>query len=98
MKFNPQVIEDNIFEPPQVMSQWWGGSCNFEYDHDKYWPALVKMCEERRNEQRKRWTEMGAKVGLREWDFKDGDRLLVANSTGTSSEEGKSGEPAAAGS
>jgi hypothetical protein len=41
MKFNPQVIEDGIFSPDMVMAQWWGGSYKFEYEHDKYWPALI---------------------------------------------------------
>jgi hypothetical protein len=41
MKFNPQIIQDGIFSPDMVMTRWWGGDCSFEYDHDKYFPALV---------------------------------------------------------
>ncbi|KAJ6576581.1 CRAL-TRIO domain-containing protein [Mycena vulgaris] len=52
MKFNPQVIQDGIFSPEMVMSQWWGGGYNFEYEHDKYWPALIALCTERTE----RWT------------------------------------------
>ncbi|KAJ7170796.1 CRAL-TRIO domain-containing protein [Mycena crocata] len=70
MKFNPQVIQDGIFTPEMVMSQWWGGDCNFEYDHDKYWPALVSMCDERTKAWTAAWHKMGGKVGLKEYDYK----------------------------
>lgn len=72
MKFNPQVVQDEIFAPEMVMSEWWGGSCNFEYDHAKYWPALVEMCDQRSNLFMERWRKMGGAVGLKEWDYKRG--------------------------
>ncbi|KAJ7756518.1 CRAL/TRIO domain-containing protein [Mycena maculata] len=72
MKFNPRVIEDGIFTPDMVMSQWWGGNCNFEYDHDKYWPALVSLCKERTERWTTTWQKMGGKVGLKESEYKIG--------------------------
>ncbi|KAJ7455385.1 CRAL/TRIO domain-containing protein [Mycena galericulata] len=72
MKFNPQVIQDGIFEPEMVMSQWWGGACNFEYDHDKYWPALVALCKERSEMWTATWQKMGGKVGISEFEYKTG--------------------------
>lgn len=50
----------------------WDGGCQFEWDHAKYWPALVAMCEERREKMVKRWKELGAKVGISEWEMKTG--------------------------
>ncbi|KAJ7158685.1 CRAL-TRIO domain-containing protein [Mycena filopes] len=72
MKFNPKVIEDGIFAPEMVMSQWWGGACNFGYDHDKYWPALVSLCNERTKIWTENWQKMGGKIGLKEEDYKRG--------------------------
>jgi hypothetical protein len=72
LKFNPKVVEDNIFKADMVMKEWWGGDCDFVYEHDKYWPALVEMCEERSRAWMERWRALGGTVGLREWDYKGG--------------------------
>lgn len=72
MKFNPEVINDNLFTSDMVMSEWWGGDRDFEYVHDKYWPALVSMCEFKRKTWMERWRALGGKVGIKEWDYKGG--------------------------
>lgn len=72
VQFNPRVVEGGFFARDQLIKQWWGGDCDFEYVHEKYWPALVKICDERRAKQMKRWKELGAKVGIMEWDMKTG--------------------------
>ncbi|GLB40416.1 putative CRAL TRIO domain-containing protein [Lyophyllum shimeji] len=72
MKFNPRVIEDKLFTPDMVMSEWWGGDSDFEYVHEKYWPALVDMCESRRKTWLEKWRALGGKVGIKEWDYKGG--------------------------
>ncbi|KAF8071928.1 CRAL-TRIO domain-containing protein [Lyophyllum atratum] len=72
MKFNPQVVKDNIFTGDMVMAEWWGGDRDFEYCHDKYWPALVGMCESRRQNWLDKWKALGGKVGVKEWDYKGG--------------------------
>ena len=59
-----------------VMSEWTEEGCTFEYKHDKYWPALVSMCEERRKQQMEKWRELGGTVGLKEWDVKGGQPVL----------------------
>ncbi|KAJ7928965.1 CRAL-TRIO domain-containing protein [Mycena leptocephala] len=61
--FNPQIIQDGIFSPDMVMTRWWGGDCSFEYDHDKYFPALVE--DEIVDAT---WEKLGGKVGLKELD------------------------------
>ncbi|EJD06551.1 CRAL/TRIO domain-containing protein [Fomitiporia mediterranea MF3/22] len=72
VKFNPCVFDDGYFTRDQVMKQWWDGEREFEYVHEKYWPVLVEMCEERRKKQFQRWRKLGAKVGISEWDMKTG--------------------------
>lgn len=73
VKFNPNIFNDGFFDKDQVMHvSGWDGGCQFEWDHAKYWPALVAMCEERREKMVKRWKELGAKVGISEWEMKTG--------------------------
>lgn len=73
VRFNPAPVADGLLAPEQTMQQWWGGDLPFEYVHDKYWPALIKMCDERGAEWRARWHELGAEVGVSEWEYKGGD-------------------------
>lgn len=54
------------------MKEWWGGDRDFKYEHDKYWPALVQLCDSRRQAQMDKWRELGGTVGLKEWDIKGG--------------------------
>ncbi|KAF7327687.1 CRAL/TRIO domain-containing protein [Mycena kentingensis (nom. inval.)] len=73
IKFNPKVIEDGIFAPEMVTAGW-GGSVELEYKHEEYWPALVAMTNERRALWTENWRALGAKVGLKETDFKTGQK------------------------
>ncbi len=68
--FNVDIVKDKTFAPEQAMSKWWGGSQDFEYEHDKYWPALVQLAESRRNSWLDKWRELGGRVGIKEWDYK----------------------------
>lgn len=72
VKFNPDVVGEGLFTKNNLMTQWWGGDREFEWDHEQYWPTLVKMCKERKEHQMARWSELGAKVGLEEWHIKNG--------------------------
>jgi hypothetical protein len=69
LKFNPRAIDDGLFAKDQIMTQW-GGERQMEWDHDQYWPALLKMTEENRTKWMAKWKEMGGTVGLKEWDYK----------------------------
>ena len=61
VKFNPHVFDDGFFEKDQVMHvSGWEGGRQFEWDHAQYWPALVEMCDKRREKMMKR-----AKLGRR---------------------------------
>jgi hypothetical protein len=72
MKFNPKLVEDKIFTADMLIAEAWGGERNFQYEHEKYWPALVKMCDARRQAWMAAWRAMGGTIGLKEWDYKAG--------------------------
>ncbi|CAL1716866.1 unnamed protein product [Somion occarium] len=67
MRFNPQVVQEGIFAPNAVWKEF-GGDVDFVYEHEKYWPALNKMCTERKQRHMERWRQLGGTVGLKEWD------------------------------
>ncbi|KIY42857.1 CRAL/TRIO domain-containing protein [Fistulina hepatica ATCC 64428] len=73
IRFNPDVIKEGIFAKNELMSGAWGGACDFEYVHEEYWPALVRLCEERSSSWRARWKALGGTVGIREYDYKTDD-------------------------
>ncbi|VDC07517.1 unnamed protein product [Peniophora sp. CBMAI 1063] len=71
MKFNPKPVEEGLFTADQLFADGgWKGGVDFQWDHDKYWSALLQMCAELREVQLKRWRELGGRVGLSEWDIK----------------------------
>ncbi|KAJ9665713.1 Phosphatidylinositol transfer protein (PITP) [Coniosporium apollinis] len=70
MKFNEPL--DRHVPSSQLWSHY-GGKADFEYDHALYWPALVKMCEERRAAQRARWESRGKVVGESEFYLRGGE-------------------------
>jgi hypothetical protein len=69
--FNPEVVPQGLIAADQVTKEW-GGTIDFIYEHEQYWPALNSLCEERRKAQMERFRELGAVVGLSEWDIKGG--------------------------
>lgn len=81
IKFNPRVVEDGYFTADQLMAYGWGGSREFEYCHEKYWPELVRMSDERRAHIKTRWRELGGRVGTSEWDMKTGWTQLSSETT-----------------
>jgi len=70
LRFNPNVVKDQLFTSDMVMKEWWGGSCEFAWEHEQYWPALVKLCTDRKKVMMEKWKELGGTVGLKEWDIK----------------------------
>lgn len=67
LKFNPEVVPEGIFEASQVTTKW-GGDVEIPWDHATYWPALIKLCAERREVELTNWRALGAGVGISEWD------------------------------
>jgi hypothetical protein len=94
IKFNPDVVKDGIYKPDNVMSRSWGGQVNFVYEHDKYWKPFIEMAETRSKENFERWKKLGAKVGLKEWDYKtvDSEASTSAPTTGSAPAENGSAD------
>ena len=69
IRFNPDCVKEGLFAPDMLMREW-GGAAPFEYAHERYWPAVVRMCGEHRRRRLEAWRGLGAKVGIREWDLK----------------------------
>lgn len=74
-----------LFERDQLVQDSWSGSAPFTYNHEVYWPALLSMCETRRNDMIRVWRQLGGVVGIKEWDVKvavrDGLTPPVAEAT-----------------
>ncbi|KAF6764056.1 CRAL-TRIO domain-containing protein [Ephemerocybe angulata] len=71
LKFNVDVVKEGIFEKDMCMSEFWGGSRDFEYDHDKYWKALVTDADNNCQP-----------VGISEWEYKGGPSPALEDSAG----------------
>ncbi len=74
--------------PPQQLWNEFHGDMEFEYDHSVYWPALLKLAEERYSERRERWIKAGKHCGESEIYLRGGDAPSLFQSS-----RGK-GEPA----
>ncbi|KAH8100892.1 CRAL TRIO domain-containing protein [Cristinia sonorae] len=83
IRLNPDVLGEGLFEADQLKKQF-GGDVEFEYVHEKYWPELLRMAGEMREKAFEKWKAMGAKVGLKEWEFKGGDELVEKDTSATS--------------
>lgn len=60
MKFNePQ----KNYVPEQQLWRDNGGLLEFDYEHQKYWPALDEECKRRRRAYRERWERAGKRIG-----------------------------------
>ena len=71
LRFNPKPVEEGIFAADELFSEsGWGGSREFVWDHEKYWPAFVQMCDEIVEGQMGRWRKLGGRVGCDEKDYK----------------------------
>lgn len=49
--------------PEQLAKDIKGGQLPFEYDHSVYWPALMKLSDQRRAERLQRWEAGGKLIG-----------------------------------
>jgi hypothetical protein len=85
LKFNPNPVQDGMFTADELFKEGgWGGSRDFVWDHEKYWPAFVRMCDEIVEGQMARWRKLGSRVGCDEKDYKLEDVVhTVPGSPGT---------------
>ncbi|GAA5961025.1 hypothetical protein JCM3765_006506 [Sporobolomyces pararoseus] len=73
--------------PPAQLQKIFGGEINFEYDHETYFPALTKLCMERKQENLKRWKQFGGgKCGIDEAVIKGAKKPDGVSTTATTSE------------
>ncbi|KAI1259332.1 CRAL-TRIO domain-containing protein [Xylariaceae sp. FL1019] len=61
IKFNEDMTR--YVPREQLLSEYPGGEVKFDYDHSVYWPALQKLCGERRAARFERWEAGGKQVG-----------------------------------
>ncbi|KAF8249762.1 cral trio domain-containing protein [Wilcoxina mikolae CBS 423.85] len=74
LKFNENLREH---VPPAQLDMKFGGDCQFEYDHSKFWPELNRVCEEKRARYVARWRANGSKIGASEFELKGEDSLTA---------------------
>src|SRR5271154_371123 len=67
LKFNENLRE---YVPPEQLYELFGGECVFEYEHQVFWPAYLKLTNERREKYIAKFKEMGGEIGLSEWDVR----------------------------
>lgn len=70
LKFDNDMRE---FVPSEQLWTEWNGDLDFDYEHETYWPAFVKLCEERRTAMTERWVKGGKLFGESELYLKGGD-------------------------
>lgn len=82
---DPQTREKLVFNgdakeivPVEQLSKDYQGDLEFEYDHKIYWPALLKLCAEKRQSRWERWIKAGKNYGESESYLKGGDELSVS--------------------
>ncbi|KAK3899845.1 CRAL-TRIO domain-containing protein [Staphylotrichum tortipilum] len=61
LKFNEDMA--TYVPAEQMWSEFSSGKLEFEYDHEVYWPALQKLCGERRAARWERWVAAGQRIG-----------------------------------
>ncbi|KAK8067119.1 CRAL/TRIO domain-containing protein [Apiospora hydei] len=60
IKYNEDMSQ---YVPKDQLWKEFGGEADFEYDHATYWPALNKLCDERRAERKEKWELGGKQIG-----------------------------------
>ena len=65
-----QPFRDHV--PAEQLTKSHGGDVEFEYEHSVYWPAFVKLAEERRQSRYERWVRGGKMIGEFEMYLKGG--------------------------
>ena len=74
IKFN-EDLRNHV--PPGQLQKKFGGDVEFDYDHDKYWPALVTLAKKRRAEMKQRWEKAGKQIGESENYMRGGSEKSV---------------------
>ena len=67
---NPQLFEEGDFTSDQLIKEW-GGEREFVWDNDRYLDKLIEISGKMKQKRLSKWRELGGKVGVREWDYKE---------------------------
>jgi hypothetical protein len=76
IKFND---DSAIHVPREQLLKESGGDVEFEYDHSLFWPALNKLADGKRAEQKARWEKAGKRVGEYEMYLKGGQEQSLSD-------------------
>ena len=78
LKFNENLRE---YVPSEQLYELFGGDCEFEYDHETFWPVYLKLASERREKCFARWKAAGGGIGQSEWDLRTHDAECKESAT-----------------
>ncbi|KAI1477243.1 hypothetical protein K445DRAFT_316281 [Daldinia sp. EC12] len=92
LKFNDDMTQ--YVPKEQLWSEFPGGELQFEYNHDIYWPALQRLCAEKRAEQVQRWEAGGKQIGEKEDYLKGHDPQGVSPPPGYTTDNTQDGAAA----
>lgn len=73
--------------PPEQLWNEFQGDLAFEYDHETYWPAFIKICKERYEQKYERWVKAGKLIGESEFYLKGGDVAFSVGANQAGKEE-----------
>ena len=79
LKFNENLRE---YIPPEQLYDLFGGDLEFEYEHETFWPAYLKLAAERREKFFARWKNAGGGIGQSEWDLRSPDDFQSRHEAG----------------
>lgn len=75
MVFNEDLRK---YIPSAQLDKAYNGGADFEYDHSEYWPALNRLCHERRAAYKERWVQAGSNIGEYEMYLRGGNQKPLA--------------------
>jgi hypothetical protein len=75
------------YVPEEELWTEFGGKLEFDYDHATYWPALRKLCEEKRASRKQRWVAGGSHIGEHEDYLAGGKETGVAGTLASATED-----------
>lgn len=75
LKFNEDMRQ--YVPSEQLWSTDWNGDMDFDYDHETYWPALNKLCQDKREDKLARWKAAGSIIGESEDYLTGGTNVSV---------------------
>lgn len=58
------------YVPKEQLDKDFGGDVDFDYEHDKYWPAVCKIAEKKRQNYMRNFDALGGTIGLSEVDLR----------------------------